>query len=269
MAYDLQWGSANPGHLVYLLDLSGSMAENGKIDTLLEVLKDTCILMITDPENLTRASVSIIGYNSDVSTLFKGTLNDILKIFEKGGGLNAILLDKEKSIQEGGCRPEWQTYTAKAFRWAKNDIEEWIAAQERAGKRMPAPMIIHVTDGYPYEEERKPEVARADALKAAQEIMNISLPDGNPLIFNIHIGDDPSREVLFPTQRLAEEDQQFLYDSSSIMPDNMVSNGISNSLPASHGCHLMASNVRERAKLAQLIAFGSIPRDFAEPPRPR
>ena len=257
MAYDLQWGSATPGHLVYLLDFSGSMENDGKIDILLDVLKKTCLELFSNPKNLSRASISIIGYNSDVATLFSGNLSELYNKFAEGGGRKYSLLDKTKSLAEGGCRPEWQTYTAKAFRWAKTDIEEWIAKQEQDGKNIPAPMVIHVTDGYPYEEERTQEIAMQDALKAAQEIMNITIPDGNPLIFNIHIGDDSSREVLFPTQRLTEENQQFLYDASSIIPDSMLNAKTKTGLPISSGCRLMASNVQDKGNLANLILFGS------------
>ena len=268
MAYDLPWGAAHPGHLVYLLDFSDSMKDDGKIDILLDVLKMACLELFYNTRNLIRGSISIIGYNSDVATLFKGTLGELYNEYEQGGGRNYSLLDKTKSLAEGGCRPEWQTYTAKAFRWAKSDIEEWIAEQERAGKRIPAPMVIHVTDGYPYDEERTDSDAKEDALKAAQEIMNISIPDGSPLIFNIHIGDDSSREVLFPTQRPSEENQQFLYDASSIMPAwvMLASRGMPATggnartrigLPVSNGCRLMALNVINRELLERLIHFGS------------
>ena len=40
MDYQLGWSENHPGHVVYLLDLSGSMAENGKIDRLITAVHD-------------------------------------------------------------------------------------------------------------------------------------------------------------------------------------------------------------------------------------
>ena len=55
-----------------------------------------------------------------------------------------------------------------------SDINEWINKQP--DKRLaPAPLVIHVTDGFPYEEERSEDMARTDALRAAQEIMNLDI----------------------------------------------------------------------------------------------
>ena len=40
MAYQQGWSENHPGHVVYLLDLSGSMEKNGKIDRLIVAVND-------------------------------------------------------------------------------------------------------------------------------------------------------------------------------------------------------------------------------------
>jgi len=262
MAYELKWGSNHPGHLVYLLDLSGSMEKNGKIDYLLEAVKITADFLI---EKCTRGnvvsnrfSISIIGYNTDVYTLFKGSVIELdaklNEVYSKGGE-DAPLFDKTTE-----AKPQWQTYTAKAFRAVREDIREWMTTQQRNNIPMPAPMIIHVTDGYPYENERDEAKAQEDALKAAEEIKAISLSDGAPILFNIHIEDGNDPEILFPTKSPSDVRQQFLFNASSIMPDRIASVGRdAYNFPTQQGCRYMASNVKDKNKLVQLITFGSTP----------
>ena len=274
MAYDLRWGSNHPGHLVYLLDLSGSMEKNGRIDYLLEAVKVTADFLVEKCKKgdilSNRFGISIIGYNTDVYTLFKGSVIDLDAKLEEAynrGGEDAPLFDKTTE-----AKPQWQTYTAKAFRAVGEDIREWIATQQRNNIPMPAPMIIHVTDGYPYENERDEAKAQEDALKAAEEIKAISVPDGAPILFNIHIDDGNDPEVLFPTQAPNDVRQQFLFKASSIMPDRFASVGRDAfNFPTHQGCRYMASNVKDKNKLVQLIAFGSTVvanNHQDEPPKP-
>lgn len=268
MAERLSWGSNHPGHLVYLLDLSGSMEQNGKIDHLLEAVKATSELLIAKTDGKNRFSVSIIGYNTDTYPLFKGSALELDRKLDEvynNGGENAPLFDKNNE-----AKPQWQTYTAKAFGAVKEDIQVWIREQQQKNIPMPVPIVIHVTDGYPYENERNEADAREDALRAADEIKQISLPDGNPIIFNIHIGDSNDPESLFPMQRPNDADQQFLFDSSSVMPDDFVNIGRNAfSFPTQQGCRYMASNVRDKGKLAQLITFGSTVVTNMQPEQPK
>ena len=60
--YDLKWNSAHPGHIVFLIDLSGSMSENQKIDYLLDALKDTLDVLLAISESRKRVEISIYGY---------------------------------------------------------------------------------------------------------------------------------------------------------------------------------------------------------------
>lgn len=259
MAYEIKWGTKHPGHLVYLLDLSESMSRNGKIDYLLDAVKTTSDFLIekcTDGVLKDRFSLTILGYNSDVYTLFKGSvtkLNDYLDSIYEQGGENAPMFDKTTE-----AIPRWQTYTANAFRAVRDDILEWINTQQSKNILMPVPLVLHVTDGYPYEAERSPKKAMEDALLAAEELKNISLPDGNPLLFNIHIENSNAPEILFPMQPPKDEGQLFLFNSSSVLPDRFAQIGRDvYKFPSQPGCRYMTSNVKDKVKLVELITFGS------------
>ena len=71
MAYELQWGSDKPGHIVFLMDLSGSM-EN-KIDDVINAVQNTCKSIVArcmaGKDLRERVFVSVYGYNFEVKEL--------------------------------------------------------------------------------------------------------------------------------------------------------------------------------------------------------
>ena len=162
--------------------------------------------------------------------------------------------------------PEWQTYTAKGLRAAADDIREWISSQAREGILTPAPIVIHITDGAPFQADMTPEAAAQEARKAADELKSISTPDGNTLLFNIHI--EPGK----PAQRFlstppADPHLKFLFDISSELNDVFVqrahtalyelsSEGVDISAIKSKS-RFMISNETNKDILVRLIVFGS------------
>jgi hypothetical protein len=106
---------------------------------------------------------------------------------------------------------------------AKKCVETWIKAREakcqadpQAG--IPAPIVINITDGVPDN--------RATATKAAQELMNVPTPDGNVLLFNIHMDDSANNvEIRFPSDKSVLNGVQageFLFDISSEMSPEFI-----------------------------------------------
>ncbi len=65
MDYELQWGTDKPGHIVFLIDLSGSMDD--KIDYVIESVQKTCQNILTRCVSGTsikeRVCISAYGYN--------------------------------------------------------------------------------------------------------------------------------------------------------------------------------------------------------------
>lgn len=255
--YKLGWGENHPGHLVYLVDLSGSMAERNKIDTVIEVMEDVSDYLIAQCEKnkeiINKFSITIMGYNSDIVPLFDGSVIELENLLSEKWGDKLPLFDKEKE-----AKPQWQTYTANAFRAAADDIKKWIKGQEAKNVAIPVPIVIHITDGFPEEHERTPEESRNDALAAANELKSISVPDGETLLFNIHIDNNTASQLMFPDYAPSDPKRKFLYEASSQMvSEDFVRRAQAFKFMATTNSRFMVSNVEDKSTLAKLIAFGS------------
>ncbi len=256
MAYKQLWGSKTPGHIVYLIDLSGSM-EN-KIDYTIDVLNTvfrTIVARCTKGRVvMERVSVTIIGYNSTVKTIWNNqSVSEIATLVLDKRRSGMPLFDKTEEF-----KPEYQTFMAKAFDAARVDIERWIAERRKAGTAIPAPIVINITDGSPYEGAGKTwQEVFAATEKSAKALMDISTPDGNVRVFNIH--HDPSKTdstVIFPSERPSDPVDQFMYNASSEMDDDTVGQ-TRVTFGSKKGAHYMVSNIKEPGKLVSLIEFGS------------
>lgn len=267
MAYNLGWGSNHPGHFVYLVDLSQSMNSDNKIDAVIRALGQVSEHLIGQCDTFSglknRFSITILGYNSDVYELFSGSIIDLDKRLAETG---EPMFDKEKE-----ALPRWQTYTAKALRAAAKDIREWIAKQNQNNVPIPVPVVIHITDGHPEEHERNDSESIKDALAAAQELKSISVPDGNTLLCNIHIDGVKSTEtLLFPSIRPSDTYRQFLFDSSSTMPDIFSNKANSSGFSTTTNSRLMASNVSNPRDLLKVIKFySSVPKNSGNRESPK
>lgn len=222
----LDWCSDSPGHIVFLIDLSESM-EN-KVDYVIEAIYQTCKSIVTHCGEKERMSVSIYGYNYKIVQLLEpNTSSEMLKNIVK----EARKSGKPMFDKTGKAKPQYQTRMQLAFETAKKDVEAWIKQQEsdeRFGpQKIPAPIVINITDGYPYEgEEYDQKETYANTLKAAKDLMSIKTIDGNVRLFNIH--HDPNavgKTKSFPKSKPVGDDvMEFLYDASSPMPSDMIDN---------------------------------------------
>lgn len=225
MSYDLHWNPKHPGHIVYLLDLSGSMGReiNSKrlVDTVMEVIQKLFRSLkneiMNGDEILDLFSATVIGYNSDVFTLMKcENARDFNKFFNESRRRGYIF-----NTQTGGeAEPKWQTYMADAFDAAAKDINEWMTRQRSMGIATPAPVVINITDGDPYEGK---EFAHAKALTAANRLKSISTPDGNTVVYNIHFSPDTTaQKMILPDTAPSNVTAKFLFEASSVIPPALV-----------------------------------------------
>ena len=276
--YNVRWKEESPGHLVYLVDLSQSMSmppydKNKKYDKnvkdytkynmVMDAIRD-CSKAILAPcvqggVVIPQFSLTIIGYNSEVYTLFKGDAKDVAQMLTVAAkNKNRLFYDAETDTIEPNAEPKWQTYMEKALMAAKKDVEEWICKQKSNPqiKAIPAPIVISITDGHPEEQERKYYEAAKGALNAANSIMeSINTPDGNVLLFNIHI--DPFNnepDLSFPVKEPQDRDMALLYNMSSTIPEKFIENS---TFSIEHGCKGMISNAKDKTTLLQFIEFGS------------
>lgn len=256
MAYKQLWGAPSPGHIVYLIDLSGSMED--KIEYTVNVLNsvfNTLVgLCVKGSEVSPRLSCTVIGYNSEAKVIWDDMpIKEIAKKvvnYKKNG---TPIFDKEKEF-----KPQYQTYMRLAFDEARKDIEKWIKKQEDAKMLIPAPIVINITDGYPYEgKEKKWEDVSLETLKSAQALMNISTPDGYVRLFNIHHDPETSNPTLiFPSQCPSHPAEKFLFEASSVMDEDTLTSA-KTLFNTTTGARCMVSNEKDPSKLVMLIEFGS------------
>lgn len=262
--YETLWNSVTPGHVVFLLDLSGSM-EN-KIDYVIDTVQDSIGNLLIHCQNherqlAERISVSVYGYNYQIVELWENYgVKQMAKAMREADNLGEKIFDSQKD-----AKPEWQTRMQLAFERAKQDVEEWIGKQN-GRTEIPAPIVINITDGCPYEgKEFDQKQVYADTLKAARDLMNVTTPDGNVRLLNIHY--DPKIKdstLTFPASMPSSNaNMQFLYQASSPLTAKMAQSANRMltqplGLPeAREGARSMISNVKNPSVVAQFLNWGS------------
>lgn len=264
MSYETNWNSTHPGHIVYLIDLSNSMRskKNGKtlIDTVLGVMSRLFLhlsnIITVGNEVLEYLSVTVIGYNDNIISLFDKKTAEEFKLFCVQAKKRGYLFDTKPG---GEAEPGWRTFMADAFDAAAKDIKEWIAAQKARGiSKIPAPIVINITDGIPYEGNEVDAISKAKA--AAEKLKGIKTQDGNTLLFNIHFTTNPDvqRNVL-PDTRPSDDHSKLLFDISSPVPAKLVSSGklCWPDCSISEKSRAMVSNEDNANRLLEFITWGT------------
>lgn len=256
MAYELAWGSKHPGLLIYLVDLSGSMAWDDKIRRVSNVIWNVVDCLSANCQDggryKQRYYLKVIGYNQYTYDLFSGGVDDINKWLDEHVDEQFINIEKEG-------KPQGLTHMSIAFEKAADEIRNWIAKQKTKGILVPAPIVINITDGYPEEKGLTEQESRDKALLAANALKAISVDDGNVLLFNIHIDGIVGKEegLMFPVVRPSDQRKGFLFEASSEMTSTFVLSAQRQNLPATTGSRFMVSNISDVRVLARLVVFGS------------
>jgi hypothetical protein len=227
MSNTKQWSSATPGYIIFLVDQSGSMSSpysEGK--TKAEFTATVINRAINELININSAGekvkdrvfISIIGYGSSVNEVRSDYLSKFAdspiridsgkqKVSDGNGGLIEIEVQNPIFVEpahSGG------TPMGTAFEMAKKLVAEWMNKKAEH----PAPVIINVSDGLPTDTEQK-------SINIASEIMQLSCPDGSPLIFNAHIGNGAQKYSCSESEaEIGDEQGKFLFSISSKIPDS-------------------------------------------------
>lgn len=287
--YENNFTRANPGLIVFLVDQSKSMSDpwsGGKSlaeQTALSInrcISEMAIRFTSGTEIKDEANVIMIGYGGtensmEAELLRSGSIASLCndeaipvqhlkqKISDGAGGILEIDVDLKEFITP---KAVWGTPMASAFQLASALVNEWVSrakeTQDEDGNIItrddsldPVPLIINISDGEPTDKE-------ADVRSYAKQIMEINCPDGNPLIFNIHLSANGGQEICMPMTDsvLPANDNmsKLLFDISSNLPESMVQAAIESGFPAAEaGVKTFMSNVTEVEKFVMFLNFGT------------
>ncbi|MDK2977650.1 MAG: hypothetical protein PWP52_364 [Bacteroidales bacterium] len=179
--------SDHPALIIYLLDISGSMAKKmpGTGKTRIEAVLDG--LEATFQEMAARSSKQKIMRPRYEIAMFAYS-DDVYDVYE---GIQRIDIITERGIPE--LTLQKRTNMAFGFECVRNllnkEIRSWTAEEKL---RRPAPLVVHMTDAEISERYDNP-------VPIVKEIKNIEVPDGNVLVENIFITDS----IKMPTSELA------------------------------------------------------------------
>lgn len=199
----INWGTRSPGHLIFLIDQSSSMnlcnTEGRSRAEVVAMAIQSAIIdcvngCISGTQIKNRLFITIIGYGGSDAPNAKIIKEDWV------GNYVAELQDVKNNgglfipIEANGYAP-----LSKAFDLATECLETWInVCQEKIEEGIysdiPAPIVINITDGEPFDGESDAE-ARAEM--SAQKLKSLKVLSNNVTLFNVYISDEGD-EVLFP-----------------------------------------------------------------------
>ncbi len=231
----LQISSTQPCLIIYLLDQSGSMAENFGYDmtkasklaeSINEIIFETGLKCVDSNGNLkNRFELSVVGYGSDRETVepaWEGNLRDswvvpISEVFEN-------------SIGEENGVPIWLTPKAgmdtpmtSAFENAYKICDAWINWGNHT--ECHPPIIINISDG------EATDAGNNDSrlISIVNKLKSLNTQYGNISIFNIHISSSGGDSILFPASiNTSNRQANLLFELSTKLNPSMVTKANNN-----------------------------------------
>jgi len=245
--YTAEISRDNPSCFLFLIDQSTSMEDevsagdgsqakaNGVADTMNRWLQELSIKCAKSDGIRDYYHVGVVGYGRRVGPCVNGTSTgrEMVPVSEIAEN-PARLEERTKKVSDGvgGLLdqtirfPVWLdpvadggTPMCRAAGEAKRILTEWLTAHPDCFP----PIVIHITDG---------ESTDGNPRERIQELTNLASTDGNVMVFNIHLSDNPNaNSVTFPdsVDELPDEYSKMLFETSSPLTPTM------RSLASEHG----------------------------------
>lgn len=276
---------ANPGLIIILVDQSGSMSRewtDGKsLAEQTAMVINRCIAEMgyrftagtTVKES---ANIVLIGYGGDSSYEAQLIRSGSIREFVEQPIRREVIKKKEYNREMGFYEIDFEipiniepiagyvTPMGSALTLAESIVKEWVNRTDNRDKaKDPVPLIINISDGAPTDEDGYVMTDFSPVVNIANSIKSINCPDGNPLIFNIHLSADcNTEEVQFPESKSqlpsGDELSGLLYDMSSSLPDTMVNSAKLCGFPnVKVGVKTFMSNVNKVEQFVQFLNFGT------------
>ena len=171
--------------------------------------------------------VGVIGYGANVGPAFSGNLlgQEVVPVSEIADN-PARVEERTRKVDDGAGGlteqtvkfPVWfdpiangGTPMCEALQQVEDVLDGWV---EQHGKAFP-PTVIHITDG---------ESTDGDPAEAMRLLKNLQTRDGNVVLFNVHLSDNPNADSLcFPdnSNDLPDQYAQMLFEGSSVLTPHM------------------------------------------------
>jgi hypothetical protein len=238
MPYSAEISRTNPSCFLFLVDQSGSMEDpfgtdgsakakaDGVADAINRLLQDLVIKCAKSEGIRDYYHIGIVGYGGDtgdVGPAFCGSLagEDLVPVSRIAEG-PARVEERTKKVDDGAGGfveqsvkfPVWVDSVAdggtpmcEAMQHAGKVLEKWVAEHPKAFP----PVVIHITDG---------ESTDGDPKEVMEQLKQLKTKDGNVLLFNVHLSDNPNAEALsFPdnANKLPDQYAQLLFETSSVL----------------------------------------------------
>ena len=242
MAYTAEISRANPTCFLFLIDQSGSMAEQfggdlnktkaqgvaDAINRLLETLVTRCSKgdYIAD-----RYLVGLIGYGGEVSLGFPidalaGSILQPVSLIDQ----NPLRIEERirrsddgtgRLLQQRVMLPMWlepkaagKTPMCAAFQAAYDVICGFVTQHPACFP----PIVINITDGVATDGDA------GQVLQWAMALRGVASQDGNVLLLNVHVSARGERPILLPTDEtgLPDDYARLLFRMSSLLPPAML-----------------------------------------------
>ena len=268
MTYSAEISRANPTCFLFLVDQSGSMAENfgvapGKskaegvaeaVNRLLQTLVARCA---KGQHILERYYVGVIGYGGGVRLGFSidALAGDVFQPISRIGASPLRIENRVHRLPDGAGGWRDQTIMFPIWFEPKAQGKTPMCAALRAGRdllggflgRYPAcfpPIVINITDGLATDGAFEPE---------ALALRSLASGDGNVLLFNIHLSARGQKPILFPSRDLDLSDDyaRRLFSMSSPLPPQMLYQARIQEATLAEGARGFAFN----ADLTSLVMF--------------
>ena len=282
MSYSAEISRAHPTCVVFLIDQSLSMADPiggaavpmRKADAVAEAinsfLAELCVKCAKEDGVRDYFHVAVIGYGAEVGPAFRGRLAGrwLVPLSEvaaspyrleervpasigaaavgTGGRLAAPALERPVRV------PVWFEPTAfgdtpmrAALAGASAIVREWLTAHPGCFP----PIVLNITDG---------ESTDGDPAPIAAEIQELVSADGPALLFNLHLSEDRSDPVAFPSElvRLPDDFARKLFSMSSRLPEHMRAMARQQGLALEQGARGFVFNA-DASSVVQFLNIGT------------
>ena len=234
MPYTAEISRNNPTCFIFLLDQSGSMAdqfgtENAirKADFVADVVNRTLhdiVIRCTRAEEVrSYYHISIIGYGASVGPALSGALSGRTHIpVGEVAEMPARLENRTKKVPDGAGGlveqqvrfPIWIDPTSnggtpmcQAFDVVRGLLEQWLGEHRHSFP----PTVLHLTDG---------ESTDGDPSEIAKKILSLGTSDGQVLLFNCHVSSRHAIKIEYPGDEgsLPDDFARMLFRTSAPLP---------------------------------------------------